>query len=241
VIVVLDLDDTLYPEITFVHSGFRAVAADLADRFGIDEQAAFDAMLAELDAHGRGAVFDVVLAAHDLASPAEVQTCVEIYRGHRPTIALADGAAAVLDALTGHPLYLVTDGDPGVQARKVEALGIEHRFHGIYRTWAFGPEFAKPSLRCFEDICRREEEPLTSLCYVADDPSKDFVNLRRAGAVTVRVMTGRHRDAAAPPGYDAAIRIPDIGSLDLDLLESSGLGAEPAPSPTTTDHTDITS
>ena len=35
-IVALDLDDTLYPELSYVHSGFRAVAQELARRWGVD-------------------------------------------------------------------------------------------------------------------------------------------------------------------------------------------------------------
>ena len=36
--VVFDLDDTLYPEISFVKSGFRVVAGYLGPRFGFDQE-----------------------------------------------------------------------------------------------------------------------------------------------------------------------------------------------------------
>ena len=38
-ILVFDLDDTLYPERTYVESGFKAVADSLAQKFGFDADA----------------------------------------------------------------------------------------------------------------------------------------------------------------------------------------------------------
>ena len=34
-VLVFDLDDTLYPELSYVHSGFRAVAAFLSPLLGV--------------------------------------------------------------------------------------------------------------------------------------------------------------------------------------------------------------
>jgi putative hydrolase of the HAD superfamily len=56
--VLFDLDDTLYDESAFVTSGFRTVAAHLADRFGVDKQEAFSAVMSVLTTEGRGKVFD---------------------------------------------------------------------------------------------------------------------------------------------------------------------------------------
>ena len=127
-ILVLDLDDTLYDESTFVRSGFRAVAAYLAERFDLDPQASFQAMMVTLGNQGRGGVFDTVLAAEGLSDPDLVSQCVRIYREHRPQIELAPGATEMLDYHAHLPLYLVTDGEPAVQAAKVEALGLSSRF-----------------------------------------------------------------------------------------------------------------
>ncbi len=66
--VLFDLDDTLYDESAFVTSGFRTVAAHLADRFGVDKQEAFSAMMAVLTTEVRGKVFDRVLEQYDLYS-----------------------------------------------------------------------------------------------------------------------------------------------------------------------------
>jgi putative hydrolase of the HAD superfamily len=60
-IVVFDLDDTLYPEIEYVRSGFRAVAFELEARFDVHAEEAFALLWRALQVHGRGKTFDRVL------------------------------------------------------------------------------------------------------------------------------------------------------------------------------------
>jgi putative hydrolase of the HAD superfamily len=36
------------------------------------------------------------------------------------------------------------------------------------------------------------------LIYIGDNPKKDFVNLKKDGFRTVRVMTGEHKDIEVP-------------------------------------------
>jgi putative hydrolase of the HAD superfamily len=214
-ILVLDLDDTLYPERTFVESGMNTVAHWLSKNYGVPQRSVFLRLLGELDSSGRGRVFDVVLADLNLFSSENIEQCVEIYRGHKPQINLYPGA---LDAIQRHsalPTYLLTDGFPAVQMRKVHVLGIENHFRRIFTTWSFGRESGKPSLRCFREIVQIEDSSLQEIIYVGDDPNKDFVSLNAVGARTVRVMSGRFADAQAAPGYDAQTRIDGIANLDL--------------------------
>ena len=51
-VVVFDLDDTLYKEVDYVYSGYRAVAAKVAADYGEDGPHAYRWMA---DAFGRGA------------------------------------------------------------------------------------------------------------------------------------------------------------------------------------------
>lgn len=215
-IVAFDLDDTLYDESTYVRSGFRAVADHLATVYGSDPDRAYAQMLDELCQRGRGRIFDALLDAEGLYTEERVAKCIAVYRQHEPQIEPAPGALEVLERHRQLlPLYLVTDGDPQVQARKITALGIADYFEEIFLTWSYGPEFAKPSLRCFQMICAREGRPLTSLVYVGDDPAKDFVNLRCAGATTVRVMTGRHAHVRPRERSDAEHRISTVAMFDV--------------------------
>jgi putative hydrolase of the HAD superfamily len=213
-ILIFDLDDTLYDERTFVLSGFAAVARWGEERFGAPAADSLAELTALLDRDGRGKVFDDWLKGR-----APVRDALRVYRHHQPEIALSPAAAATLDALADRPLYLVTDGHKLVQANKVAALGIAGRFRRCYLTNRYGRHNAKPSLYCFDLIRRRERADWSDLVYVGDNPAKDFVALNAVGATTVRVLTGRHRDDPAAAGHEARFRLGDLSELP-PLLES---------------------
>lgn len=223
-ILVFDLDDTLYDEATFVDSGFDAVAHLLSPTLGASAHELHERMRDLLAEYGRGQVFDRLLDEHAVADPDVVAACVAAYRSHIPAITLAAPVRDMLAALSarpGQPLYLVTDGDPGVQGRKIEALGLAPYFAETYRTWSFGRAAGKPSLHCFELIREREHCSWADMVHVADDPSKDFVSLRKVGARTIRVHTGRCAAVEAAPGFDAAQHadtvtdVPTLLGIDL--------------------------
>lgn len=216
-VLIFDLDDTLYDERIYVESGFRAVAEFGRSSFGWDGEASFRFMLDVLDREGRGAVFDRWLEAHNSYSKKLVRACLRCYRGHTPRLWLNDEARTLLPQLKDHPLYLVTDGHKIVQQRKVEALGIAPLFRRIFITHRHGVRNAKPSTYCFERIRQLESCRWPDMTYIGDNPAKDFVNLNRQGAHTVRVLTGVHRSAQAAPGYEAQHRIAHLGCF-LPLL-----------------------
>ena len=60
-VLVFDLDDTLYEELSFVRSGFGAVASYLSLRYKVREGTVYGSLLKELELRGRGSVFDRVL------------------------------------------------------------------------------------------------------------------------------------------------------------------------------------
>jgi putative hydrolase of the HAD superfamily len=219
VIIVFDLDDTLYPEITYVKSGFAEVAAALSVQIGTHASTLLELFLSELDASGRGKVFDNVYEALGVYSESRVEESVRIYREHSPKITLPTSSSKVLDQLAEFPLHLVTDGDPDVQLRKIDVLGIQSRFRSCLRTWSFGREFGKPSLQCFEMIRDQEQAAWHELVYVGDDPSKDFISLREVGARTVRVRTGRHARVDALPPYEAEFDIDSLAELPSLISE----------------------
>ena len=222
-ILVFDLDDTLYDELTYVKSGFSAVARFVGDSFGLDSSDLLDGFLAHLASEGRGSVFDSVLKAHGLPPSRLVDECVAVYRSHVPDLEPYGAATRALDALADYPLYLVTDGYPMVQQTKILSLGLKGRFDETFITSAFGAEYEKPALRCFEMIAALGGGSLASLCYIGDNPAKDFVGLNRAGGVTVRVRTGQHAGIDAKPGYDAQHTIDDLDSFVPEIVKSGVL------------------
>lgn len=212
-ILAFDMDDTLYPEITFVHSGLRAVASHLNAQHGLDRDQSVTQMIHTLETSGRGQIFNALLQAEGLYSQTRVRQCLSVYRSHRPDITLYPETPSVLGALSGYPHYLVTDGNKQVQANKVDALELERRFRRVFITHRFGVAHAKPSTYCFSRILEAESAPWTQLVYVGDNPAKDFVNLNRQGAITVRVLTGGHAADIARPGYDAQHTISGLNEL----------------------------
>lgn len=213
-VLIFDLDDTLYDELSFVLSGLRAVARHGQAQFGWPEDASFAELQDLLTRQGRGRVFDDWLRHHGRHSRDRVARCVHVYRHHTPGIGLYPQAMSVLAQYRGHvPLYLVTDGHKIVQQNKVDALGIEPLFRRVFITHRFGIRHAKPSLHCFDIIRRTERCDWGDMVYVGDNPAKDFVNLNAQGALTVRVLTGGHRNVVAQPGHDARIVITDLNAL----------------------------
>lgn len=211
-ILIFDLDDTLYDELTYVRSGFQAVADWGARRYGLDAEASYARLTSLLEHEGRGRIFD-----HWLDGRGSVREAVRVYRHHTPSITIWEAALRTLAQLRDLPLYLVTDGHKIVQANKLAALGLGHMFRHAYLTHRYGVAHAKPDLRCFDLIRRRERCTWEELVYVGDNPAKDFVNLNTRGSVTVRVLTGQHRLVKAKPDFDARHTIPDLDALPLLL------------------------
>ena len=220
-VVIFDLDDTLYEEFTYVKSGFRAVADYAQKTWGWNSNDSLAELLNLLEEDGRGAVFDTWLTRKEVYSKSRVRKCLMVYRNHSPQISLYQEAEQLLDGLSPTTsTYLVTDGNKLVQARKVAALSLDERLSGIFITHRFGTKAAKPSTYCFEKIRQREKVSWNQLVYVGDNPSKDFVSLKPLGAETVRVRTGSYKNVDADPTYDADYSIDNLGyffDLGLDV------------------------
>ena len=218
-IVIFDLDDTLYPEILFVQSGFRAVANYLSERYGWDADEVYTEMIDLLDRLGRGAVFDELLRRRGQLRKETVRLCLSVYRLHKPTLTLAPEAVRCLARLAREPKYIVTDGNKVVQANKVIALGLLPYVRKAYITHRYGVAHAKPSTRCFELIAKREKVEFGQMVYIGDNPKKDFVNLRKLGVRTVRVLTGPYADFPAAEGFDAEVHIRSLDEFSLAIYE----------------------
>ena len=214
-VLIFDLDDTLYPEISYVHSGFSAVADALERLYGWHAGESLAQMHEVLRTRGRGSVFDALLETRGVHTRKAVRECVAMYRHHKPRIALKPEADYFLRHWPERP-YLVTDGHKVVQAKKVESLGIIPRFKRVYITHRYGVCHAKPSPYCFDRIRRAEGCNWSDLVYVGDNPVKDFVSLNALGGTTIRVLTGEHKNVLAQPGHDGKHRIDSL--LDLQSI-----------------------
>lgn len=214
VIIVFDLDDTLYDELSFVRSGFSAVADFLSPILNKPRDMIFKGLCEELLMQ-RHHVFDRFLAKQGVNSRQMVKRCLSVYRGHEPQISLYPQARKCLERLQKFPLYIVTDGNKLVQKRKYLALGLDRYVKRCFFTYAHGLHRGKPSPYCFERICQIENVPPSDIVYVADNPHKDFVGIKPLGFQTVRVLTGPYRNDQVEKNYDADLSIPDLDALYL--------------------------
>ncbi len=213
-VLIFDLDDTLYDERTYVLSGLGAVAHYGNKLFGWNPTESFDYMRNVLDTSGRGRIFDLWLSSHGKCTRSLIKECVKVYRHHIPALELAPGVERLLVQLSSDfPLYLVTDGHKVVQKNKIEALGISHFFRKVMITHMYGRRHAKPSTYCFGLIRKKEQCKWQEMAYIGDNPQKDFVNLGPLGVNTVRVSTGVYRNVPAEPGYDANVTIDNLTLL----------------------------
>ncbi|OEU74766.1 MAG: haloacid dehalogenase [Desulfuromonadales bacterium C00003107] len=213
-ILIFDLDDTLYPEHTYVESGFKAVAALLHHRFGWPQADSVAFMADVLKTEGRGMIFNNLLESRGVHSKRLVKDCIDAYRHHIPDIKLYPVAKKLLKD-SKYSLYLLTDGHKIVQYKKIKSLNIEHFFKKVFITHRYGVKNAKPSLHCFELIRNIEKCSWDEMVYVGDNPKKDFVNLNKVGAHTIRVLTGRHKDDVAKPGFEARKIIRNLKELEF--------------------------
>lgn len=213
-ILIFDLDDTLYEELQFVRSGLRAVARFGECRFGLDRLSSETFLAASLARCGREKIFDRWLRNNDAWSIGRVKACVDVYRHHSPNLTLFCGAGSILDTLTRQTnLYVVTDGHKVVQRNKIRALNLHRWFRKCLVTHHYGVRYAKPSTHCFDLIRQAEGAKWSELVYIGDNPEKDFVGLNALGAVTIRVRTGPHSFDVARHNHDALLSIPSLREL----------------------------
>ncbi len=212
-VLVFDLDDTLYPELSYVHSGFRAVATMLSPLLDAPAETLATGMMAEEANHGRGQVFDNVLRRHGRWSKALVAACLRTYRQHQPEISLFPDAERALTRFADQPLYIVTDGHKEVQARKVAALGLSGRVRHAYLTNRYGRHRAKPDPHVFQLIRQRENVVSSAVTYVGDNVKKDFVGIKPLGFNTVRILRGNYAHYVADEAHEAARLIQSLDEL----------------------------
>lgn len=217
-ILVFDLDDTLYDESTYVLSGMKSVAKFLSKSTNISEDAINKSLQKVLKEQGRGKVFDVVLHQLKLHSKKRVKECVSIYRLHEPKIKLSKEGSGCLKRFKDLPKYLVTDGNKIVQLKKIQALGIEPYFKKTFRTYQYGLKYSKPSTFCFQKIVQLEKVKPTSIVYIGDNPHKDFINLKKEGFRTIRLQSGMFKDVTLDKNHEAEFTIYSLDEVTPDFL-----------------------
>jgi len=221
--VVFDLDDTLYDEIDYCKSGFRA-AADFFATLPETPTAEriFDCLWNQFTSGNRKRIFNAALdqlgAAYDSKL---IESAVKVYRSHTPKITLPADSRDTLSRLSDkYTLALLTDGFLPAQKLKVQALGIEKYFKCIVYTEQLGRDCWKPAPAGFEKLMRTLNTSPESIVYVADNQMKDFIAPNRLGFLTVQIIrpAGLHTESSEQSDAAAQYVIRKIRQLP-ELLE----------------------
>jgi len=217
--LLLDLDDTLYDEASYLRSGFAVVAERIAALSGAAPSAVLETLLAIEAREGRGRVFDRALAAFGIEpDPALVRRLVAAYRLHRPAIDLDPGIRRLLARLgSRYRLAIVTDGLPTMQRRKVAALDLEPAVDAIVYTWEL--DAPKPDPIGYWQALDRLGVASECAVVVGDNPRHDMLAARAIDARAIRIRSGRfaHLPSLTTAPEDRTIE--HIGLLEAALAE----------------------
>lgn len=191
--VTVDLDDTLYPQASYLAGAWGAVAdAGAAADPGLDRDALLDALHARAAlGSDRGGIIDGALA--DVGgSLSLVPPLVGAFHAYRPeTLPAYPGVPQALAALRRLvPVACVTDGDPRVQRAKLAALGLA--FDAVVISDEIDRSVRKPHPAPFLKALESLGVPASRAVHIGDRPAKDVAGATAVGMATIRVRTGEY-------------------------------------------------
>jgi FMN phosphatase YigB (HAD superfamily) len=203
--VVVDLDDTLYPQAEYLVSAATAVGA-AATLAGLDGAVVGAALRWELAAGSdRGGTIDRALLAAGVPAadlPRYVPALVAAFSRHTPPqLTPYPGVAdALRDLAAAAPLACLTDGNPAIQAAKLAATGLESLLPVVVVTDALGGRAVrKPHPAGLLAVAARLQLPPDRLLVIGDRPGKDVAVAAAVGARAIRVRQGEYAAAADDP------------------------------------------
>jgi putative hydrolase of the HAD superfamily len=203
-LIAFDLDDTLYPELSFVQSGFRAVASVVEERFPRLREF-YQLLWSIFNAGERNRAFDAALEQAGI-SPSEmpVAEMVQIYRSHTPAIVLYHDAREILETLQGEKkIGLITDGYLETQQNKFAALQLHRYIDKAVFTDAAGRDAWKPSPWGYQQLMEYFSLPGAQCAYVGDNSLKDFTGAQALGWRTIKIVRdeGLYGDTVGTADY----------------------------------------
>lgn len=178
-VIVFDLDDTLYKEIDFLKSAFRAIALWLEQLYKI--KGVYNYMLTCYEQ--RLDVFLCVNAEYKLDISLEV--LINKYRVHIPNLSLSETVERFLRTMyeAGFILGIITDGRNITQSNKIRALGLNRfiSWENCIISETFG--YSKPSLEAFLHFQNKYLK--AEYYYIGDNVNKDFLAPNNLGWTTI--------------------------------------------------------
>ncbi len=222
-LVAFDLDNTLYDEGLWYDAALPPIAAHLAAQSGHSAQEIGEFLCATLRAHGRHYhhLFDDALREIGLPREPHLREVLAIFRDAPASLELFPAMRELLgDLAARYRLGLVTSGQPLVQERKVELLGIRPLFAAVILSSTL-PE-NKPGRMPFARLLETVGVPAARAVYVGDNPLFDFRGANEIGMLTIRVPNPELDATMVPEGWDAQLRVTGPAQLRSLLLSEPG-------------------
>jgi len=219
-VIVFDMDDTLYPESSFVLSALAETGKYAENRWGYKH---FKSTLEELFLQGEKTHLFQKAALHNQSpefKPSQIEELLNFYRNHKPdSLPWYPDALEIVPQLAEHfSLGLISDGYLPVQSNKANALGVQRWFKEIIFTEELGRMHWKPSPTAFNLMMQRF--PGKKFTYIGDNPCKDFVAPRQLGWQTNQILRpdGQYYAVTNQPITPAEHQIEDLRQLN-DLVK----------------------
>jgi len=177
-IIIFDLDDTLYKEIDFLKSGYKALIKSIKYDYNIE--LSYDLLIKEYF-EGEN-VFQNIIYHYPFIN---LDYLLNIYRYHNPDIKLPQKELYCLKKLYKivFSLGIISDGRSVTQRNKLKSLGILNIFSDIIISEEFGSE--KPALENY--IYFEKKYPKKTFYYVGDNILKDFITPNKLKWITVGI------------------------------------------------------
>ena len=201
--VTVDLDDTLYPQSTFLTGAWAHVAQAAVDQGLV--AAEVRAALVEVAAAGsdRGSIIDralLLVGVPPVRLPSVVPPLVEAFNNFAPVrLDCYPGVVEGLRSLRRRvPLACITDGAPSVQRAKIAALGLTDAFDALVVSDDMGGRhLRKPHPAPFHAALARLGSGADRTVHIGDRLTKDVDGTRRVGMRCIRVSTGSRTSISA--------------------------------------------
>lgn len=170
--IVLDLDDTLYSEYSYLESAYKYISSKISN----EPISLFNIMIEKY--HNQEDVFEFLEKRYKVNKT----ELLNYYRFHMPKVKLYDNVESFLKKfLALYNFSLVTDGRSETQRNKIKALGIEHFLSNIVISDEIGSE--KPNPKNFQKAIVGLYSKKNF--YIGDNTHKDFVTPNKMGWTTI--------------------------------------------------------
>lgn len=182
-VVVFDLDDTLYKEVDFLKSAYKEIAVFLSKETDKNHGVIYNNMM---EYYKNGANTFKEILEFTQSKNTTVEQLITIYRNHTPNIALDVETEELLKRLkkSNVRMGLITDGRSKQQRNKIEALKLRDYFKDIIISEEFGSE--KPNIRNFKYF--NDKYLGCQFLYIGDNTAKDFIAPNKLGWLTVCLL-----------------------------------------------------